>query len=100
MRPLLLAFLATSLAASEADFTPLFDGRSLDGWWGCGTEDPAVWHAQSDAALARKKSGSLDQALHQLLTYWFGVFLLVVIAAGLICYGLFNFARARHLSQT
>ncbi len=47
-----------------------------------------------------KKSGSLDQALHQLLTYWFGVFLLVVIAAGLICYGLFNFARARHLSQT
>jgi hypothetical protein len=45
------------------------------------------------------KSGNLDQALHKVLTYPFGVVLLVVMAAGIICYGLFCFARARHLSQ-
>jgi hypothetical protein len=45
------------------------------------------------------KSGNLDQALHKVLTYPFGVVLLVVMAAGIICYGLFCFARARHLSR-
>jgi len=45
------------------------------------------------------KSGNLDQALHKLLTYPFGQVLLIAIAAGLICYGLFCFARARHLSR-
>ncbi len=45
------------------------------------------------------KSGNLDQALHKVLTYPFGQVLLVLIAAGLICYGLFCFARARHLSR-
>ena len=40
------------------------------------------------------KSGNLDQALHKVLTYPFGQLLLVIIAAGLICYGLFCFARA------
>ena len=45
-----------------------------------------------------KQSGNLDQALHKVLTYPFGQVLLVIIAAGLICYGLFCFARARHLS--
>ncbi|MBF4770200.1 DUF1206 domain-containing protein [Nocardioides agariphilus] len=44
------------------------------------------------------KSGGLDQALHKVLTYPFGVVLLVVMAAGIVCYGLFCFARARHLS--
>ena len=44
------------------------------------------------------KSGNLDQALHKVLTYPFGQVLLVLIAAGFICYGLFCFARARHLS--
>lgn len=46
-----------------------------------------------------KQSGGLDQALHKVLTYPFGQWLLVLIAAGLICYGLFNFARARHLNR-
>jgi Domain of Unknown Function (DUF1206) len=45
------------------------------------------------------KSSSLDQALHQLLTYPFGQVLLVAIAAGLASYGLFCFARARHLNR-
>ena len=47
-----------------------------------------------------KKSGSLDQALHKLLTYPFGQVMLVVVAAGIICYGLFCFARAKHLSPS
>lgn len=46
-----------------------------------------------------KQSGDLDQALHKVLTYPFGQVLLVVIAAGLVCYGLFSFARARHLNR-
>ncbi len=47
-----------------------------------------------------KKSGSLDQALHKLLTYPFGQIMLVVVAAGIFCYGLFCFARAKHLSPS
>jgi hypothetical protein len=46
-----------------------------------------------------KKSGGLDQALHKLLQQPFGQVLLVLIALGIACYGLFCFARARHLSQ-
>jgi hypothetical protein len=46
-----------------------------------------------------KKSGGLDQALHKVLQQPFGPFLLVVIAVGIACYGLFCFARARHLSR-
>jgi hypothetical protein len=46
-----------------------------------------------------KKSGGMDQALHTLLQQPFGQFLLILIALGIGCYGLFCFARARHLSQ-
>jgi hypothetical protein len=46
-----------------------------------------------------KKSGNLDQALQTLLGYPFGQVLLILIAAGIACYGLFCFARARHLSR-
>jgi hypothetical protein len=46
-----------------------------------------------------KKSGGLDQALHTVLQQPFGPFLLILIAAGIACYGLFCFARARHLSR-
>ncbi|WP_028651955.1 DUF1206 domain-containing protein [Nocardioides halotolerans] len=46
-----------------------------------------------------KKSGGLDQALHKVLQQPFGPFLLVVIALGLACYGLFCFARARHFND-
>lgn len=45
------------------------------------------------------KSGGLDQALHKVLEQPFGPFLLGAIAVGIICYGLFCFARARHLSR-
>ena len=46
-----------------------------------------------------KKSGGLDQALHKVLQQPYGVVLLVAIGIGLACYGLFCFARARHLSR-
>ena len=43
-----------------------------------------------------KKSGGVDQALHEILEQPFGPFLLGLIAVGIICYGLFCFARAWH----
>jgi len=46
-----------------------------------------------------KKSGGLDQALHKVLQQPFGPFLLILIALGLACYGLFCFARARHFND-
>lgn len=54
--------------------------------WAAVTQDP-------------QKSGGLDQALHELATAPFGTVLLVVVAAGIACYGLFCFAWARHLSK-
>ena len=46
-----------------------------------------------------KKSGGLDVALHKVLEQPFGPYLLGLIAVGIGCYGLFCFARARHLSR-
>jgi hypothetical protein len=46
-----------------------------------------------------QKSGGLDQALRKLLDQPFGAPLLVVIALGFACYGLFCFAWARHLDR-
>jgi hypothetical protein len=46
-----------------------------------------------------QKTGGLDQALRKVLQQPFGPWLLLVIAAGIGCYGLFCFARARHLSR-
>ena len=45
------------------------------------------------------RSGGLDAALTEVLEQPFGPFLLGVIGAGIACYGLFSFARARHLSR-
>ncbi|ANH39411.1 hypothetical protein I601_3000 [Nocardioides dokdonensis FR1436] len=46
-----------------------------------------------------KKSGGLDVALQKVLEQPFGPFLLAVLAVGILAYGLFCFARARHLSR-
>ena len=46
-----------------------------------------------------KKSGGLDQALFEVLDQPFGPLLLGLIAIGLVCFGLFTLARARHLSR-
>jgi hypothetical protein len=45
------------------------------------------------------KAGGLDQALRELLHRPFGSALLLVIAIGIGCFGLFSFARAAHLSR-
>lgn len=44
-----------------------------------------------------RKSGGLDQALRTVLHQPYGEPLLIAIAIGIACYGLFCFARARHL---
>jgi hypothetical protein len=46
-----------------------------------------------------KRSGGLDAALFKLLEQPYGKWLLLAMAAGLACYGLFQLARARHLSR-
>lgn len=46
-----------------------------------------------------KKSGGLDQALHEVLQQPFGSVMLIAIGLGFACYGLFCFARARHLDR-
>lgn len=46
-----------------------------------------------------EKSGGLDVALRKLLDQPFGAPLLVAIAVGIACYGLFCFAWARHLDR-
>lgn len=46
-----------------------------------------------------KKSGGLDEALQTVLGYPFGQAMVVAIGIGLAAYGLFCFARARHLSR-
>jgi hypothetical protein len=46
-----------------------------------------------------KKSGGLDQALQKVAAQPYGQIILTAIAAGIACYGLFCFARARHLSR-
>lgn len=55
-----------------------------------------IWAAVTHAP---KKSGGLDEALQELREQPFGQILLVVVALGIACYGLFAFARARHLSR-
>jgi hypothetical protein len=46
-----------------------------------------------------RKSGGLDQGLEKVLHQPFGPWLLLAIAVGIGCYGLFCFAWARHLSR-
>jgi len=46
-----------------------------------------------------KESGGLDQALQKVLEQPFGPYLLIAMGLGIACYGLFCFARARHLDR-
>lgn len=46
-----------------------------------------------------KRSGGLDQALHKVLQQPFGAPVLLVIAVGVACFGLYCFAWARHLRR-
>jgi len=55
-----------------------------------------LWAAKTSDA---DKSGGLDEAMRKLLEQPYGSYLLLLIAVGLACYGLFCFARARHLDR-
>ena len=46
-----------------------------------------------------EQSGGLDSALLEVLEKPFGPYLLGLIAVGIVCFGLFCFAKARHLSR-
>jgi hypothetical protein len=46
-----------------------------------------------------EKSGGLDQALHAVLRQPFGAPVLVLVALGLLCFGFFCLALARHLDR-
>lgn len=54
--------------------------------WAAGTHDS-------------RKSGGLDQALHTVLQQPYGSLMLAAVAFGIGCFGLFCFARARHLDR-
>ncbi len=55
-----------------------------------------LWAAQTSDP---DKSGGLDEAMRKILEQPYGSYLLLGVAAGLGCYGLFCFARARHLER-
>jgi hypothetical protein len=46
-----------------------------------------------------RESGGMDKALEVVLGYPFGQAILIAIGVGIACYGLFCFARARHLAR-
>lgn len=46
-----------------------------------------------------RRSGGLDGALHRILERPFGSWLLLAMALGLACYGVFSIIRARHLRR-
>lgn len=46
-----------------------------------------------------KESGGLDAALEKVLEQPFGPYLLIAMGVGIACYGIFCFARARHLDR-
>jgi hypothetical protein len=46
-----------------------------------------------------RKSGGLDQVLYELLGHSLGVVAVLVVGAGLACFGLYLFARSRHLDE-
>ena len=44
---------------NSSDFTSLFNGRNLDGWWGLGTVNPESWINLPEEELAQKRKASL-----------------------------------------
>ncbi len=62
----LSAVLLCSLAVSSAlaletpnGFSPLFNGKDLNGWWGLGTQSPAKWRDIPDDKFAANKAASI-----------------------------------------
>lgn len=48
-----------AVVAAPPGFTPLFNGRDLDGWWGMGTENPAPLLAMTEAQRRARVEASL-----------------------------------------
>src|SRR5208283_3435645 len=60
--PLLLCItLVAHGAGAQAGFTPLFDGKTLAGWWGATTEDPRKYLAMTPEEFKQKHDASLDE---------------------------------------
>jgi hypothetical protein len=51
---------AAPAAGMEPGFTPLFDGQTLNGWWGASTENPRKWMALPPAEFQEKHDASLE----------------------------------------
>jgi hypothetical protein len=58
----LFLYLAWTMPGSgmEPGFTPLFDGQTLNGWWGASTEDPRQWMALPPEEFQKKHDASLE----------------------------------------
>ena len=54
-----IALLAAPLLAAEADFTPLFDGKSLDGWTLVGKTDAGYIIEDGSLVCPEKGGGNL-----------------------------------------
>jgi hypothetical protein len=60
LKKLFLLVIPCCFALAQPDgFTALFNGRNLEGWWGLGTENPAVWMNLRNEELSKKKQDSL-----------------------------------------
>ena len=53
-------FIPVKEEPQKGEFYALFNGKDLEGWWGCGTEDPAKWMALPEVDLAAKKRKSRE----------------------------------------
>jgi hypothetical protein len=51
---------AEARAEAPAGFSPLFNGKDLEGWWGAETEDPRGYLALSPEEFKKKHDASLD----------------------------------------
>lgn len=70
MRSFLIAILGLGTCAIASDapagFTPLFNGKNLDGWFGWGTKNPAPLLAMPEAEL----TGLMEKSMADLNQHW------------------------------
>lgn len=90
-----------SAEANRSDLSDTYIRIGTVGYIGKGISLAAVaglifWAARTSDP---DKSGGLDDAMRKILEQPYGSYLLLLIALGLACYGLFCFARARHLDR-
>jgi hypothetical protein len=90
-----------SAEANRSDLSNAYIRVGTVGYIGKGVSMAAVaglifWAAKTSDP---DKSGGLDDAMRKILEQPYGSYLLLFIALGLACFGLFCFARARHLDR-